>query len=838
MSDHEAPRQEPENGDAASASSAQPSPDGALVDAPTAAEPTSPTVPSVPAGSPAGHAQDEGTPPRRAWSARRAAATVVATVCLAAGVIASILGAHTVARNDARTARASFHQSSGQIASALKLALQHEEDLQIAASTFLASNPDATGAEFHAWAKWAHASSSSAELQELRLIKLVPARGLASFVSRGIKPAAAGAPRIVPVGSRPSYCLALAGLGRGALRAVPAGLDYCARTPRLLASRETGRTLYTPVAAGTSKALAIQTPVYRGETRPVSALGRRAAFAGWVRQVIVPDVVLAAALRGEADAAARLRYRASGSTVVFTSGTPVAGAQARTFTLRDGWTLKSFGPTASASIGSNSSAQALLIGGCVVTALIALLILLLGSGGQSSQAARVAPAPSSGHEDLYDPLTGLPNRGLTLDLAERMLARTGRQSGVLAGALIVDIDWFKDVNDKLGTPAGDQLLVTVAERLGRVVRAQDTVGRLEDDRFVVLVESAARGVRLDSLARRVIEAMHKPVELDGFGPSFFITASIGIAYGQYTDTGELLHDARLAMTAAKAAGKDGYTVFNANMRSVIEGRGVLEAELNTALQDSQFFLLYQPIRDLASSKVVGLEALIRWQHPKRGVVSPDEFIPLAEETGLIVPIGRWVLDEACARAAACNVGGPRVGISVTVAANQLNREGFLIDVRRALQQSGLEPSLLTLEIAESTVMHDVSASAERLEEIKRLGVNIAIDDFGNAYAYRSDLQRLPLDYLKVDRSCLAASDDEDYRNWLLEAILILGRDLSLTVIAKGVENYDQMSSLQTMGCTMAQGLFTGQPLGADAVTGLFEAQAPAAASTPPVIQPL
>jgi len=418
-------------------------------------------------------------------------------------------------------------------------------------------------------------------------------------------------------------------------------------------------------------------------------------------------------------------------------------------------------------------------------------------------------------------LTGLPNRGLTLDLAERMLARTGRQSGVLAGALIIDIDWFKDVNDKLGKAAGDQLLVTVAGRLANVVRAQDTVGRLEGDRFVVLVESAARGVRLDSLARRVIESMHKPVELDGFGPSFFVTASIGIAYGQYTSTEDLLRDSQLALDGAKAAGKDGYTVFNANMRSVIEGRGVLEAELNTALQERQFFLLYQPIRDLTSSKIVGLEAMIRWQHPKRGVIAPGDFLALAEETGLIVPIGRWVLEEACARAAAWNVAGPPVGISVMISANQMNREGFVTDVRRALHQSGIEPALLTLEISESTVMLDVTASAERLKEVRRLGVKIAIDDFGNAYAYRSDLQRLPLDNLKVDRSCLAASDDEDYRNWLLEAILILGRDLSLTVIAKGVETYEQMAALQAMGCTLAQGFFIGEPLGADGVDGLF-----------------
>ena len=177
---------------------------------------------------------------------------------------------------------------------------------------------------------------------------------------------------------------------------------------------------------------------------------------------------------------------------------------------------------------------------------------------------------------------------------------------------------------------------------------------------------------------------------------------------------------------------------------------------------------------------MGLEALIRWLHPTQGVLPPDDFIPLAEETGLIVPIGRWALEEACSRAAAWNVAGHRVGISVKVSANQLNRDGFATDVRRALQQSGIEPSLLTLEIAETTVMRDLAAAAERLEEIKQLGVRIAIDDFGSGYAHHADLQRMPLDFLKVDRSSLAASDDEDYRSWLLQAILVVGRDLSLT----------------------------------------------------------
>jgi EAL domain-containing protein (putative c-di-GMP-specific phosphodiesterase class I) len=289
----------------------------------------------------------------------------------------------------------------------------------------------------------------------------------------------------------------------------------------------------------------------------------------------------------------------------------------------------------------------------------------------------------------------------------------------------------------------------------------------------------------------------------------------------------------VALEAAKTAGKDRYSLFNANVKSVVDGSGVLEAELSAALQDQQFFLLYQPIYELASQRIVALEALIRWRHPKQGVLSPADFIPLAEETGLIVPIGRGVLEEACKRGAAWNVAGHRVGVSVEVSATQLNRDGFATDVRRALQQSGLEPSLLTLEIAEATVMRDTAATSARLTELKQMGVSIAIDNFGTGYAYHSDLQRLPLDYLKVDRSSLAASDDEDYRSWLLEAILVLGRDLSLTVIAKGVETREQLTALKAMGCKMAQGFFMSKPVPASSVGSLLDANAVTAQQTGP-----
>ncbi len=770
---------------------------------------------------------------------RKAVWAAVAVLCVVAGTIGSLSAAHSVARHDAAEARQTFRQSSAGIASALKLSIQREEELGVSASTFFARNPKGTPAEFESWVQWARTLQRFPELDNLSLVALFRTPQLAEFEKQvtghaiklpaktPVTPAAEGL-RIVPPSGHNFYCLTVAELMRSPAGAAPAGHDYCARGSALLLARDAGLSHYTPVSVKGTKSLEVVVPVYRGNATPQTAFGRVTASVGWLREVLVPSVTLAQVLRGHPNSALRLRYHAGTSNVVFTSGTPQADPQSTTASLHNGWTVKSFGAAVDTNVLSDGTALALLIGGIALSVLLGLLVFVLGAPRTPARAlapeARELLLP---HEDLYDALTGLPNRLLTMDRAERMVARAGRQSGMLAGALFIDIDWFKDVNDKLGKDAGDQLLSIVSERLEGVLRTGDTVGRLGGDEFVLLVESAARGVRLDSLARRVIEALHKPVELDGFGPSFYATASIGVAFGRYETPEDLLRDAQLALYSAKAAGKDRYTLFNANMRSVIESRAVLEAELNTALLEQQFFLLYEPIYDLNTRKVVGLEALIRWRHPEQGVLEPVDFIPLAEDTELIVPIGRWVLEQACNRAAAWNVAGHRVGISIGVSANQLNRDGFATDVRRALQQSGIEPSLLTLEIAETTVMDDLQAAAARIAEIKELGVRVAINDFGGSgYARHSDLQRMPLDFLKVDRNSLAASDDEDYRSWLIKAILIVGRDLSLTVIATGIDTYEQMTTVQAMGCTMAQGLFMGEPTPADRVESLFDADLP------------
>ena len=425
----------------------------------------------------------------------------------------------------------------------------------------------------------------------------------------------------------------------------------------------------------------------------------------------------------------------------------------------------------------------------------------------------------------HDALTGLPNRALVLDRAEQVLARAARQPGMVAGALFIDIDDLKHVNDNLGHAAGDQLLRTVAERLQGAVREQDTVGRLSGDEFVVLGELTVDEVTLDLLADRLIEVLREPVELDHGRRTISVTASIGVAVGQYATADALLRDADLALYVAKTAGKDRHVLFEPSMNTGVAGRSELEADLSAALRDGQFFLLYQPIVDLASREAVGVEALIRWRHPQRGVIPPDHFIALAEESGLIVPIGRWVLDEACRQAAAWAGEGLGIGVSVNVSAYQLGRRDFLDDVRRALQESAIEPSSLTLELTETTLIRNVAVACEHLEAIRALGVRVAIDDFGTGYASLSHLQRLPVDILKIDMSFVAALNK--YGGWnrellhaseLLQAILGVGQALSLAVIAEGIEEQGQMDALVAMGCEMGQGFLLGKPT--PAKTGL------------------
>jgi diguanylate cyclase (GGDEF)-like protein len=755
----------------------------------------------------------------------------ITALLVLAGTIASVVGAGAVARSESDKDRLAFHLASSEIASTLDLALQREEDLVISAGAFVTGNPSASAAGFDRWAESVHALQRYPELEDIGLVTLVPSTRLAAFEARmeadplhplgPNSPAPTGPLQVLPVGTRPYYCLAVAGLVRNAGEELPPGLDYCAFAPALISTRETGMSSYAPFTFRGEHMLGVEIPVYRGGSTPTTAAGRRKAFWGWLGELLAPKLVVERALQNHPNLAITFRYSSGTTHEAFSSGVAPAHPQTTSVRLHDGWAVQTFGASAPSGIFGDRDAISVLVGGVALCWTLGLLLLVLATQRKRALALVLEKTSELSHQALHDTLTGLPNRALVLDRAERAIARAEREPGVMAGALFIDVDGFKHVNDNLGHAAGDRLLKTVGERLQRTVRAQDTVGRLGGDEFVVLVEATEQDPTLDMLADRLTEVLREPVELDDGRKVFSITASIGVAVGQYSTPDDLLRDADLALYAAKAAGKDRYALFDASLGEGVEGRLELQADLSNAVQAEQFFLLYQPIFDLSRKRVVSVEALIRWRHPTRGIVPPDSFIPLAEETGLIAPIGRWVLEEACRQAGAWARHEMAAGISVNVSAYQLGRKGFAEDVKRALAESGLDPAALTLEITETTLMRDVTAACERLEEIKTLGVRIAIDDFGTGYASLSHLQRMPVDVLKIDRSFVAALHDGGQSRALLQAILGVGEALSLDVVAEGIEDRLQMTTLEEMGCEMAQGFFLGRPNPADTIERLL-----------------
>jgi diguanylate cyclase (GGDEF)-like protein len=412
----------------------------------------------------------------------------------------------------------------------------------------------------------------------------------------------------------------------------------------------------------------------------------------------------------------------------------------------------------------------------------------------------------------HDPLTGLPNRTLILDRIVQMLARSRRDHTPVA-ALFVDLDNFKSINDTLGHGAGDELLKAVAMRLNGVVRDTDTLGRLGGDEFVVIAEDLSLAAGPDLVAERLLAALKEPFRLEGAKDTpFTVTASVGIAVGDRVSPADLLRDADIAMYRAKWDGKNRYVVFASGMQDAVQGRMKLEMDLRQAIEHDEFLLVYQPTFDLRDMSPTGMEALIRWNSPTRGVVQPDDFIPLLEETGLIVEIGRWVLDEACRQGAEWREAGYEIGMAVNVSGRQLDTDDFITDVSEALSHSGLEPCALTIEITETTLMRNVEETARRLQAVKELGVRIAIDDFGTGYSSLAHLQKFPVDALKIDRSFISGLTNNQEGETLIHTLVQLGKDLSIETLAEGIEQSQELDLLRDEECDSGQGFLFARPL--------------------------
>jgi diguanylate cyclase (GGDEF)-like protein len=430
------------------------------------------------------------------------------------------------------------------------------------------------------------------------------------------------------------------------------------------------------------------------------------------------------------------------------------------------------------------------------------------------------------YQAYHDPLTNLPNRSLFLErVAERLVERLAdRPPARTPVVLFLDLDDFKIVNDTLGHATGDRLLSDAADRLRNVLRAEDVAARLGGDEFAVLLDDDRDLVRAMFVANRIIDAFRISFQIQGH--EIQVGASLGIAVARVgTETAdELLRNADVAMYTAKESGKNRVAVFEPTMHTAIVARHALSAELSKSLGRGELSVFYQPIIDLQTGIPTGAEALVRWRHPTRGLVGPDEFIPLAEETGVILPIGAWVLQEACAQAARWSTfGRDGLGLSVTVnlAAQQLAEASFIDDLRRIMRETGLPPRRLILEMTETVMFHDTSTTLARLEAIRELGVRIAIDDFGTGYSSLGYLRRFRVDILKIAKEFVGSADSQE--EWAFAgAIVALGRTLGLAIIAEGIEEVGQLERLRSMGCESGQGYLFARPATADAITRFLE----------------
>jgi diguanylate cyclase (GGDEF)-like protein/PAS domain S-box-containing protein len=410
------------------------------------------------------------------------------------------------------------------------------------------------------------------------------------------------------------------------------------------------------------------------------------------------------------------------------------------------------------------------------------------------------------HRVGRDPLTGLQNREVFTDELTRALARHGR-STLHLGVLFIDIDSFKQINDSIGHEAGDHLLSEAARRLREAVRAGDVVGRLGGDEFAILLELLESDYEAVAVARRVLQGFSKPFDL-GSGGSVNVSASVGLAtaHDAHKPADRLIREADIAMYRAKATGRNRFAIFDTPLRVAVDRRLTVERDLRNALPRNEFAVYYQPVVSLVDGKVVSCEALLRWTHHEWGLISPEEFIPLAEENGLIVEIGAWVLETALAQVATWRLEGHDIDVSVNISPRQLT-EGIAAMVSAKLRGAGVAPEALCLEVTETAVLSDPHGAATRLGELRALGVRIAFDDFGTGYSSLRHLSQLPVDVIKLDRTFVNALNREGPRRdrAILIAVTAAARELGVSVIAEGVEDVEQLAELQRAGCSYAQG---------------------------------
>jgi diguanylate cyclase (GGDEF)-like protein len=747
-----------------------------------------------------------------------------ALALLLIGVVATFVGARALARSQAESSHSAFRLASNQVVANFNLEIAHETDLLFAEAAFLHQSPSMAPAEFWRWAQDDRVKQRFPELVGIGELRLIPRAQLPAWIRRlSERPPSQGQPRaatrVLPGGVRPYYCLTVASVADDPAGATGEAFDACAATGNLLSTRASGAMAsYALDVPGGIPIYGEALPVYRTKRPPATAAQRERAFIGWVGVAVNPRRLLSGALIGYPQLHVALR-RGDGIGIRLASGPLPKHRETMVIQLADGMTAAISGPVKPAAILATSEAALILLGGLTTSLLLAVLVLTLGTGRERARAKVAEKTVELEFQALHDPLSKLPNRALLYDRAAHALARA-RRSDTVTAALFVDVDGFKNVNDTLGHAAGDELIKLVSDRLSSLIRDADTVGRFGGDEFVVLLEPPVTAAMAVVVAERILDIMRQPVTL-GRGQELTVSVSIGIAAGQHESADALLHQADLALYAAKQAGKNRYAEYEDAMQATVTDRRAVELDLRSALANGEMFLAYQPIFELEHGAMVGVEALLRWQHPKRGLVPPGEFVPFAEQSGDIVQIGLWVMREACIRAAAWQRPGRDLHTAVNVSARQLDTTSFVEDVRAVISETGLDPRLLTLELTETALMRNHEAGAARLRELRSVGVRIAIDDFGTGYSSLASLRELPVDSLKIDRSFTAGIGSSTDAAALMRALVELGRTLGLETVGEGIEEVSELEQLRDAGCNLGQGFLLARPTTADGIDELL-----------------
>ena len=713
-----------------------------------------------------------------------------------------------------------FAAQAASVGASVTTAVRRMDDLTLAARTLMGAHPDLTTEGFSEWYE---------SMGVDKRFSGVAGFGYVSIVRHPTE-------KVYPPGKRPYYCLprigvAGPGMDQALQEAAVPGFDLCQLTKLLGDTRDSGQfSAFVVSSTHGHEMFQVVAPVYRGGGVPTRLAERRKLATGWIIGLFDAEPILRSAVVGQlgvyvslarehaavpenrvptgAGPAFRTLSETLGNASVarFGSAPPQPALTRRVSVEADGrWTV-TVSRSAPAGLSSPGVQAALVSMLWVVMGLMAFgLVQVLARG--RARALRMVEEKTGQlrHQALHDALTGLPNRALIMDRAEQMLVHA-RRDGTEASAMFIDLDGFKGVNDTFGHPVGDELLRVVAARIAGVLREIDTIGRLGGDEFVVLVEGEAA-----QIAERILGVLREPFDL-GTGSTISVTTSIGIASGDRKAAKDLLRDADIALYEAKGAGRNRYAEFRHEMHIAAHDRLALENDLRGAIARDELFLVYQPILDLETGEVTAAEALLRWQHATRGLVPPTEFIGLAEESGLIMDIGAWVLETAAEQAAQWVAHGTPIGISVNVSARQLDDPGLLAAVEHALRRSGLAGDHLILEITETALMRDPAGAAETLGELRTLGIRVAIDDFGTGYSSLAYLQQLPVDSLKIDRTFIAASARSRDSDPLIQTLVQLGRSLGLRTVAEGIEDEAQLAHLRELGCDAGQGYLFAPPL--------------------------